>query len=126
MTERWVADSYDQVLLAEVRGELDAQIGKWGVQRHPDGTDPFKPMSYIGLASVIRDQARDSCDRAAQDGRVTWRHIAAEELFETLAEPAGSVELRAELIQLAAVCVSWVRDLDLRRDEAQAESGPSS
>lgn len=114
------AADLDIGILDEVGSELDRQIEKWGIQRHPDGTDPHKPMSYIGLAHVIRDQAKASCDRAARDGRVTWRFIAAEELFEAFAEPAASAELRTELIQLAAVCISWVRDLDLTRLEAQA------
>lgn len=113
----------DTLIITGIQAELARQIEKWGVQRHPDGTGPFKPMSYIGLASVIRDQACESCDRAARDGRVAWRHIAAEELFEAFAEPAGSDELRRELIQVAAVAISWVRDLDLRRVEAQSESG---
>lgn len=120
-TRSYAAD-VDLRISEEIGAELDRQIMKWGVQVHPDGTDPFKPMSYIGLASVIRDQARDTCNRAASEDRVTWRHIMAEEIFEAFAEQSGSPGLRAELIQVAAVAISWVRDLDMSRMTADAEA----
>lgn len=112
----------DEEIGDQVMQEVYRQVDKWGVQRHPDGTDPFKPMSYIGLAHVIRDQARDTCNRATKEGRVAWRHIMAEEMFEAFAERESTDALRDELIQVAAVAISWIRDLDMSRMTADAEA----
>ncbi|HEY2101457.1 MAG TPA: hypothetical protein VGH72_33675 [Pseudonocardia sp.] len=116
-----VAD-IDGQIAAEVATEVVRQIELWQVQAHPDGTGPHVPLIYIGLASKVREDARNVCESAAQRGKLTWRHILTEEVFEGLAEAQGTEELRGELIQAAAVVLSWVRDLDLRRSEAQAEA----
>ncbi len=57
------------------------------------------------------DVHRSECNDAFKTGTCTWRHVLLEEVFEALAEPEG-LKLRAELIQVAAVCLRWVDQLD--------------
>jgi len=92
-------------VLLDVLAERKDQDEKWGEQNHPDGT---------GTAYRVDAQfARRACEDAAALGQVTWRHILAEEVFEALAE-TDPERLREELIQVAAVAVSWVEAIDRR------------
>lgn len=93
--------------LEDVRAERGRQDARWGEQSHPDGTS----LSLEHTAA--REAARQECDLAAAAGVVTWRHILNEEVREAFAET--SVEaLRRELVQVAAVAVAWIEDLDRR------------
>jgi len=93
-----------------IDAERQAQLAKWGDQRHPDGTGG--PM-----AQQCADITRAGCQQAAEDGSLTWKHILAEEVWEALAETDPG-RLRAELVQVAAVCAAWIHDLDRRPSEA--------
>ena len=97
-------------VLLEVSRERAAQDEKWGEQNHPDGT-------HKDLASMA-NLRRNQCDRAAAEGCVTFRHILAEEVAEAFAEE-DSESLRAELIQVAAVAVSWIESIDRRNKGPQ-------
>ncbi|WP_406420008.1 hypothetical protein [Streptomyces sp. NBC_00842] len=92
------AESVDQ--------ERQAQLKKFGDQEHPDGTG--LPV-YEHAARRYRDQA----DRNAASSVLAWRDILLEEVYETLAE-SDPAKLRAELLQVAAVCAAWIWDLDQR------------
>lgn len=94
----------DLSILSEVMNEMDRQIGKWGVQHHPLGT------GGVGTKEAA-DFARETCDKAAAVGLVTWLDILHEEFREAAAE-ADPGKLRGELIQVMAVCASIVRDID--------------
>lgn len=92
-------------VLDEVAAEMDRQVEKWGIQNHPDGTGPTIP-------SLNREeQAKAATDFAAQNGTLTYRHILAEEYYEALAAP-DKAKLRDELIQVAAVALSWAKKID--------------
>lgn len=89
-----------------VDAERVQQFDKFGDQRHPDGTG----------GPVMRqraDEARAQCQYLAENGGVDWRAILLEEVFEALAESEPAA-LRAELVQVAAVCSAWLYDLDQR------------
>ncbi|MCX5229707.1 hypothetical protein [Streptomyces sp. NBC_00233] len=98
--------------LARFVGALDderqAQLAKWGEQKHPDGAGR---AGYIEKAGI----ARDAClmDALVNDGGPRWSLILLEEVYEALAEE-DLVRLRAELVQVAAVAAAWVRDIDTR------------
>lgn len=96
--------------LSNVGEEREAQFVKWGPQHHPDGTGGSG-------AAFQRDLARNTCDRAAAEGRVTWALILHEEFMEAMAE-ADIAMLRKELVQVAAVAVAWVEDIDSRHPYA--------
>jgi len=93
-------------IAAEVILEREAQDAKWGEQNHPDGTGD-------DLDRLRADLAREATDSAAQEGRLTWKHILKEEFYEALAE-SDPARLRKELIQVAAVAVGWVEAIDRR------------
>jgi hypothetical protein len=100
-------------VIADVLDERRRQLFKWGDQRHPDGTGV--------LASQRRhaDEARRACQLAATQGRLTWRHIADEEVAEAYAEDDPG-KLYGELIQTAAVFAAWAEDVRRKMAEADA------
>ena len=110
-TARAMHDDDIRATLCRVLEETQRQVAKWGIQHHPDGTGD----DYVQGAAAIADSYRATCDLAAAAGELTWRHIALEEFFEGLAEPSNSEALEVELIQAAAVLVSWATDLHNRR-----------
>lgn len=93
--------------ILDVEYQLQLQLDKWGVQSHPDGTtdDVYN--------RATSDTSRTLCDLAAKKGTVTWRHILTEEVDEAYAE-SDPAKLRKELIQVAAVALAWVEDIDRR------------
>lgn len=93
-------------VLADVEDEMYAQIRTWGVQSHPDGTGSNEQIAASNLM-------KDRCKTAAADGSVTWEHILTEEYAEALAETNPTL-LVTELIQTAAVALSWARDIQSR------------
>ena len=95
-----------QKILNDINKEVLAQVEKWGVQRHPDGTS----ADYIDLSNF----ARERTDRKAEEGTLTWLDILEEEKWEAFAEDNDPDKLRKELVQTAAVIVSHIRDLDSR------------
>lgn len=89
-----------------VDAERQNQIAKWGDQHHPDGTG--------ALSQVLEaDKARQGCKNAFARGDGTWMHVLIEEVFEAFAEE-DPVKVRAELVQVAAVCAAWIADIDSR------------
>lgn len=98
-------------VLPEIAAERDRQDEKWGEQNHPDGTGPGYRVHAI--------EARVRCQRAARIGLVTYKDILEEEVYEAFAE-TDPVELREELIQVAAVAVAWIEKLDRERAASNA------
>ncbi|MER6103595.1 hypothetical protein ABT115_15055 [Streptomyces sp. NPDC001832] len=86
--------------------ERQAQLAKFGDQHHPDGTGSVHQQNAAGLA-------RMECDDAFASGYGTWCHVLFEEVREALAE-SDPAKLRAELVQVAAVCAAWIHDIDSR------------
>lgn len=76
-------------------------------------TDSFPDGTGGGGRKTWEEIAKLSCDRAFREGRCTWAHVLDEETAEALAE-TDPVKLRAELIQVAAVALHWVANLDMR------------
>lgn len=90
----------------DVIRERWAQLKKWGRQSLPDGTG-YEGADWGAIAGRV------DCNMAFGRGEGTWRHVLAEEFYEALAETEYG-PLRAELVQIAAVAISWVEDLDAR------------
>lgn len=100
-------------VVQEVLSERGAQGRKWGEQNPPDGTGGAYDAN-------MADLWRKACQREFDEGRGTWKVILLEEVYEALAE-ADPVDLRAELLQVAAVAVAWVEAID-RRPDVDAEA----
>lgn len=90
--------------LEDIFNERQRQLSKWGIQSHPDGTGAFKPE---------RTRFRELTDERTEKGQLLWWHILLEEVYEALAEEDTDA-LREELVQVAAVAVAWIEDIDRR------------
>jgi hypothetical protein len=99
-----------------IDAERQRQLAKWGEQHHPDGTHRHREVLPGWPAAELADAARNACQHAAEMGIVTWRDILTEEVAEALVE-SDPARLRAELVQVAAVCAAWIADLDSRGEQ---------
>lgn len=105
-------------IVTDVLDERKRQDSKWGVQSHPDAPPPPYPVTHtLGIPSAA--VARTMCQQAFKHGRGSWGHILNEEHSEVHEEAGKSdpATLRTELIQLAAVALAWVEDLDRRETQ---------
>lgn len=110
------------LVLDEVRQERARQEEKWGVQRHPSldltllkregGCTPERMAEHFEIPSEAR--GKFLCQNAYANGEGTWAHIAIEEMAEAVGCMDDERKMREELIQLAAVAVAWVEDIDRR------------
>lgn len=93
--------------------ERVAQLRKWGDQSHPCvpwEIEPARAWDERMVAERMEAAAKADCEREFKAGRGTWWHIANEELAEVLAAPPE--KRRQELVQLTAVCLAWLEDID--------------
>jgi hypothetical protein len=94
-------------VLADVGAERRRQLDKWGVQHRPDGTG--------GNLTARAATAKSACRFAEKHtaGGASWHLVLAEEVAEAFAE-TDPAQLRAELVQVAAVAAAWIEDIDHR------------
>lgn len=98
-------------ILEEIQAEVDASTEKHGDQSHlPLGTGPKTTLFAGWTAEQTARAAKHRTDTAAEVGRVTWLEILTEEWAE--AGEATGAELRAELVQVAAVAVKMIDAID--------------
>lgn len=93
-------------VLRDVIDERSRQTIKWGVQKYPDGTGKPTSRTYEEAAKALNDYDKEH-------NETNWARILEEEFWEALAT-TNPKSLREELIQVAAVAVAWVEDLDTR------------
>lgn len=97
-----------QQLAEEIFAELDRAISLWPDSvKLPDGTGGGGRKTWEAIAKA-------SCDRAHREGRLTHTHVFDEETAEVMAAETPE-ELRQELVQVGAMVVKWLLDLDSRR-----------
>lgn len=96
------------VALSRILAELGFQDAKWGSGRHQtDGTgEEF-------FSRDLSDSVRRLTELKFEAGQGTWADILLEEVYEALCE-RNPRKLKAELIQVAAVCAAWVVDIETR------------
>lgn len=95
------------MVLSEVYQERVRQDAKWGEQNHPD----FDPEVTAHIPSETK--AKELCDNAFVKGYGTYSHILLEEFVEAIQVAEYNKDLlREELVQVAAVAVSWIEKLD--------------
>jgi hypothetical protein len=114
--EKIEALTQSQLVLGEVLREVERQEEKWGEQNHPDGTSEEK-------FGWMADLAKLNCNKLHQENKITWAAVLFEEFYEALAEGAADA-LRTELVQVAAVAVSWVKAID-RKERARRQLSDS-
>ncbi|MER8083814.1 hypothetical protein ABTZ57_01295 [Streptomyces sp. NPDC094048] len=85
--------------------ERQAQLAKWGDQHHRNGSSTSTNVRLCtDLAQAMRQVNADPAE-------LSWTTIMLEEAYEVGAE-TDPAKIRAELIQLAAVCAAWIADID--------------
>lgn len=112
-----------QLVLNEVREERTRQDAKWGEQNHTDYTATPSRM-YDHTAGMTQGEVyKRITDAKAKAGILSFFDILTEEVYEAHDEAlkSNADELRTELIQVAAVAVSWIEAID-RRHKPSSES----
>jgi hypothetical protein len=102
-------------ILHEIHLERHRQMNKWGVQVHPNGTDPTLRIIGGYARDLLVDVQGDN-DHRESDGTSTWFRILFEEVLEAAVEQ-DEIRLREELVQIAAVAVAWVEDIDREEED---------
>lgn len=107
-------------IAVEVLHECDRQVVKWGLQRRPaysdmDGLDHAERFEV----ALTTDMAKAICDFKIEDGTACWIDILLEEFMEARDEAKlGDIAaLRMELVQVAAVVISAIQDIDRTQQE---------
>jgi hypothetical protein len=106
-------------VLADVAAERGRQIAHYGNNSDlADGTGLDQPWLGLGFEQhtawdIQIDFRADYESYEAAVGKPTWMHLVREEVAEAFQE-SDPARLRAELIQVAALCVSWIEKLDAR------------
>ena len=90
-------------ILGDVWVERERQQSKFGPQRRTSGT-------WVGFKATA-DNYRRLCDLMEAQGGASWFAILMEEVYEAAAEE-DKTRMRAELVQVAAVAVAWIENLD--------------
>lgn len=95
-------------IIKELRQERRRQDDQFGEQNHPDGTGaPYDLAAYDAHELVESRMAADN---------LTWDLILLEEVYEALAE-TDEVNLRTELVEVAAVAIAWIEAIDRRTQQ---------
>lgn len=105
-------------VLDAVWGERARQFERYGTNDDtPDGSGPgtrwllpFTTESATDVEDLLRE---DYVDFEQEAGGPTWVHLLREEVAEAFAE-SDPTRLEEELIQVAALAVSWVESLRTR------------
>lgn len=105
-------------VLSDVRAERARQFARYGTNEDfLDGTGA--DVKWFGdVTAVQAEQTLRTNYEAyeAEHGVVTFRHLVAEEVAEAFQE-SNPARLRAELLQVAALAVSWIEKIDSRIPE---------
>lgn len=109
-------------VLEEIHNERLSQTQKFGIQAHPDlsiGNANLTRSQIRKYAEAELKKARERCEtsRILDKNGPSWISILDEEFLEAMVEAAcGNLDaLRAELVQVAAVSVAWIEDIDRRK-----------
>lgn len=110
-------------VLEKVFEERNRQVERYGHNDDKaDGTGPgvrWLALTDVNLdlrtAKEIEAAFRAAYERSGGDGEVSWMELIREEVAESFAE-SDPDRLEEELLQVAALCVSWVETIQKRRE----------
>lgn len=99
-------------VLEDCFSEMERQVEKWGEQHLPDIPMTHGALELLPPTHVVKHHV----DGLASAGRSNWALIALKELCEAADEghAKNNKALYTELIQTAAVLLSWARDVKSR------------
>lgn len=111
--QKWQVDTI--AVLEEVFAERLRQYEQYGHNADlEDGTGPetrwLLPFTSDGADTIERELRADYEHYEEEAGRPTWVHLVREELAEVFTED-DPAKMEDELIQVAALCVSWVEKI---------------
>lgn len=114
--EKWQIETIS--VLDEVFEERKRQVARYGFNTDlEDGVGayetPWLPLTDRPAAEVEAEFRRDYEDFESSTGFPTWAHLVREEVAEAFTEDDPE-KLQAELLQVAALCVSWVEVIRAR------------
>lgn len=91
--------------------ERAQQDVRWGQSNHPNLPAGVKfPCAFFGIPTA--DAARLFCETAFRAGTGSNAHILLEEVSEAIEAANDPTHLRAELVQVAAVALKWIEQID--------------
>lgn len=123
--EKWQIETLK--VLEEVFEERKRQVARYGHNDDKaDGTGPdvqwaspliqeFMNGGFQGTAEEIEKAFRAEYERNGGDTGADWMRLVREELAEVFTSDPDSEEMDGELLQVAALCVSWVESRRKRR-----------
>jgi hypothetical protein len=83
-------------ILEQIKQERLRQVRLYGNQTLPEGASP----DYAPQAEYYK-----------RKGTATWAEVLLEEVFEAISE-TNPEERKKELVQVAAVCVKWLEEVE--------------
>lgn len=111
---RWMRLDLQQILI-DITEERERQDAKFGPQRHQDSAIQDAGLAAYWYGIPTEHVAKANTDRRFAFGSGTWADILVEEVAEVVAAVYKTpADLREELVQVAAVAVAWIEDLDSR------------
>ena len=96
---------------AALAGEVVGEVGR-AERKHGRAMPGGFGLAGRPIDHTLMMRAKATCDAAREGGEVSWRHVLQEEVAEVFAERGGSMLQRAELVQVAAVCLRWIEAID--------------
>lgn len=114
--QKWQINTIN--VLDRVFEERCRQVATYGTNYDiEDGTGPgtrwLLPYTSQSAAEIEVGLRRDYEDHEAETGNPTWVHLIREEVAEAFKEDDPET-LTRELIQVAALCTSWVEKIEAR------------
>lgn len=109
-------------VLNEVADERAAQYARYGTNEnlaYGTGETWLEPLTNLNAFHIEAVLRKDYEHREATTGQPTFMHLLREEMAEAMTETNPEI-LRAELLQVAAVAISWVEKIDRRKALATA------
>lgn len=105
-------------VLMELADERARQFARYGTNSDlEDGTGPsvswLRPLHAAPAVTIEVSFREEYLIHEQRTGRPTWTRLIREEVAEAFQEK-DPTRLREELLQVAALCVSWVEKIDAR------------
>lgn len=109
-------------VLRRVMEERERQVARYGHNTDlEDGTGPetrwLGPYTEQPATQVELTLRRDYLEFEEETGKPTWVHLIREEVAEAFCE-SDPERLKEEVLQVAALCVSWLEKLDARASQS--------
>ena len=115
--------THTRTILEMVFAERQSQEARYGGtnDKLESGTGPgtawLLPYTFDSAQQIQRQVRYDYEDWEAEGQLPTWLHLVREEIAEAFELHEDDPNLVAELVQVAALCVSWVERLTAKADE---------